>query len=1321
VTFTSQMSAEKWLSFGENLMYFFRISTVSNFQNSIPQKGTFFLVSTCFVTSLKFLSAPVLVRQICDAGQCLRFLIATISLLLILFPINALSQSVSGLTGTVTDLNGAIIPGATVTLFDTKTKGEVKTAANNQGVYVFTNVKPGPGYRLTVSANNFQTMVLNEVTLGIAVTATQNIVLKAGQITEKVEVNSTVGDLTLNTTDASIGQIIGTQELRELPIQFRNSPAALIGLQPGVIGDNAGSIDQNTRGSVTGARADQGNITVDGIDANDQATQEAFFTVGNATIDSIEEFRSVSTNPNASEGRSSGGQIQLATKSGANEFHGSLREYYRTDKTAANTFFNNKFGLPRPRLNRHQFGGSLGGPLPILNPGQGGPMFKSGKNKLFFFFDYERRWDDSERSVLRIVPLKNFREGVIGYLNNGPGCSINSRLDTAPNCISFLLRTQAAVLDPKGIGINQNLLSLINQRYPVANDFSSGNGINTGGFRFNAPSIRQENTYTGRLDWNITAVQRLFARMTATRRNSTYQEVLFPGDSDSQSFIDNSYSWAAGHSWIISPAFFNQATIGISNSILDFGVPTTPSFPNIFALGAELPDPFSSLVSQARTVVTPTIRDDVTLTRNSHSIQFGGQFKPIRQKSTLTDDFNFVLLGNNGTELSPELRPSDILSDSLAGARFDSAFTSLLGKFSSIRTNFNYDRNGKAFPPGTGRERDYVYNEYELYFQDNWKIRRDLSLNLGMRWYFYPAPYEKNGLQSGNDVDFQDLWNQRLRNAAAGISGAGAETFLSYALNGKANGGKPLYQSDWNNFGPRIGFAYNPSFKGGILRAVFGDRRTVLRGGASILYDRVGGAMTFIQDQHTYIFDNSAVTNFGGSDPVISLLTDPRFSSLTSLPVQNIAPTITNPNLPYVTNGQGTGLLNFASNYAVARDFETPYSYQWSFGIQRELPGNMLLDVSYVGRKGRQLLDQSNAAQIVNFIDPQSGQSMLNAFNGLQSEIKNGVPLFASTPQPWIENQVGPQMKAAWGVECTEIGFPSCTDTVRAFMQQFVETGNTPFLIYLLNAFGILPPNVGLSSQFAINTFITNQASSDYDGMLLSLQKRFSKGFKFDVNYTWSHAFDTNSSITNSSLPNSICDLRNLRSCRSEADFDIRHLFSANGIWEVPFGRGRGLGSNINKWLDAFAGGWSVSGILTMRSGLPVNSFFYPFFIDQPVLAGDRATFAANIHDQNGSIQYFADPQAANGALRYPHHGETGSRNIFRGPGFWNLDLVVAKKWKMPWAEKHLLTLRVEAYNATNSNSFDNPETGFNSPSFGRIASSSSTPRTVQFGVRLDF
>lgn len=1265
-------------------------------------------------------------------NQKIKYWLFSVILCLAITPLMIFAQSASGVTGVVSDAGGLLMPGVEVKLKDTKTSREQTATTNDQGVYTFSNIQPGAGYTLTFTKQGFQTYSINQVQLSVAKLETYNAQMTVGQVTETVQVTSTSGDATLNTTDASVGNVIGTRQLRELPIQIRNSPAALVGLQPGAIGNNVGAgtapgfggSQSNRVGSITGARADQGNITVDGIDSNDQATGQAFLTIGNIAIDSVQEFRAVTAIPGAGEGRSSGGQIQIVTKSGTNEFHGSLREYNRTAATAANTYFNNRSGLAKRALVRNQFGGSIGGPLPFFNFGEGGPMFNSGKNKSFFFFDYEG-WRNREAfGYTRIVPLQSFRSGQIAYLNNTAGCTALSVLTIRQNsnsqCISYLSAAQIAAIDPTGVGINQALLQLINNRYPLANDFSLGDGLNTGGIRFNAPAFRNESNYTTRIDYNINSDQKIFGRFTTTRRESSdtinagYQQ-QFPGDKGGPLIRDQSFSWVVGHSWNISPSVFNKITVGQVKQRVNFPNTNSPSFPNSYTITG-MDSPYARIDTQGRNILVPTFADDLTWNAGNHTLSFGAVYKPIRSQTKLANDLNFVTI--NGNTLTTALRPANIRpSSNTATQNFDRFYGVMIGRIESLFTNYTYDTQGKALPPGSGRLRNYIYDEYEFYAQDNWRIRSDLNLNFGLRWQYYQPPYERDGLQGGNSLDFQTLIDTRIKNAANGISGDNAEPLASYNLIGEANNARSIYKADKNNFAPRIGFAWNPAFESGILGAIFGNRKTSLRGGASLVYDRTGGAVTFIQDQRTYIFDNNASRQFFSNSAAATLATSPRFTGVTTLPVQNTAPVSTRPFTP-----DADGLASGAFNYGISENYKIPYSYQYSFGIQRELPGNFLLDVTWVGRKGRKLFVQADAAQVLNFKDKQSGQFLFDALNRLQAQMQSNSTL---TAQPWFENQLNPGLLNTFGGTCQDFGYANCSELMSAFYGTDVLTGDTTTIVQSLNT-NFIPNNSGMSRQFASSLYITNLGKSDYNGMLVSLQKRFSQGLEFDFNYTWSHAIDNQSSVTNTVVGAILCDVTNPNACRGNSDFDIHHLMNVNGIYELPIGRGRFFGKEMPNWLDAIAGGWSISGIFVARSGLALNSTSQSYPVNYnaaspAMLNGSNATFKSRIHDGGTGVQFFDNPQAVLTALRYPKHGEIGNRNIFRGPTFFNTDMAVSKKFKLPWSENQRLTFRAEAYNVFNNNSFDAPNLDITSPNFGLMTRALTSPREIQFALRFDF
>jgi hypothetical protein len=301
------------------------------------------------------------------------------------------AQDTASIVGTVTDASGAAVPGAAVELTDPATGKSYKTVTGANGSYTFANVTPGPGYKETVSLAGFQTSVLTDLYLNVSATRTQNIKLAVGAISETIAVSGANQSVTLDTTDATVGNNFQVQYLNELPVQMRDSPAALFTQQPGMTQD----------GSSTGSRTDQDRVTLDGLDVNDETTggysssPKGFGTIiANAPVDSVQEMRGTTAGMLASAGAGGAGQFDLVTRSGTNKFHGNINEYHRDTDLEANEWFNNFEGVPRSPLIRNQFGGSVGGPF--------------WRNKLFFFFDYNGRRDTLASQTERTVPTDSF-------------------------------------------------------------------------------------------------------------------------------------------------------------------------------------------------------------------------------------------------------------------------------------------------------------------------------------------------------------------------------------------------------------------------------------------------------------------------------------------------------------------------------------------------------------------------------------------------------------------------------------------------------------------------------------------------------------------------------------------------------------------------------------------------------------------------------------------------------------------------------------------------------------------------------------------------
>jgi hypothetical protein len=369
--------------------------------------------------------------------------------------------------GTVTDPTGAVIPNAAIELENVDTGLKRSTTTDAAGGYSFPQLAPG-AYRVTAKASGFRTTTIADVRVLVNNPATVNIRLEVGQITETVAV--TAEAVQVNTTDASLGNAIGTKPIVQLPLNARNI-ISLLATQPGVVFTTEGDTDSRN-GAVNGGKSDQANVTLDGVDVNDQMDRYAFTSVLRVTPDSVQEYRVTTLNATADQGRTSGAQVVLVTKSGTNELHGALYHYHRNTVTTANGFFNNLSGVERPKLIRNIFGVSAGGPLK--------------KNRLFLFGNYEGRRDARDGTAVRYVPSMEMRQGILQYQRRD-----GSIATVTPQEI-------AAKLDPRGV--NQAVLKIL-QGYPAPNDFTVGDNLNIVGFRFKAPTPLRWNTYIARLDY----------------------------------------------------------------------------------------------------------------------------------------------------------------------------------------------------------------------------------------------------------------------------------------------------------------------------------------------------------------------------------------------------------------------------------------------------------------------------------------------------------------------------------------------------------------------------------------------------------------------------------------------------------------------------------------------------------------------------------------------------------------------------------------------------------------------------------------------------
>lgn len=1216
------------------------------------------------------------------------------------------AQAVATVTGVVTDTSGAVISGVQVLLSNPATGVQYTAETNSAGSYRISPVIPGPGYQLTLTYTGFSPFHVDNIYVNVANVRTQNAQLKPGQSVE-ITVNAAGQGVTLNTEDASIGNNLEVSRLNDLPIQTRSSPAVLFTLQPGV----------TLSGATSGARVDQTNATLDGLDVNDFGTGNFQSIVANAPVDSVQEFRGTSGGFTSASGPGGGGQFQMVTKSGSNHWHGNLNEYHRDNSTVANDWFNNLAGIRAAKLVRNQFGGAVGGPIK--------------HDRLFFFFDYNNSRIAQSSAVTRKVPLPSFVAGNVSYINNNPSCTYTSRQNTTPNCISAYTPAQVQQLDPAGVGESPAVLALLKQ-YPAPNDLTYGDGVNTGGYRFNSPQPDTATNYVGRLDYNLTNTIHLWGRGTIARENQFRDPSQFPGQPPATQFVDRSYAYVIGMDWQISNNKTNQVAYGSNVQDWSFPKPSNPWGLYQVSLGGNADSYYSSPSNaQARRIPIPQVQDTFNWQIGRHNLTLGGTFKWITQTSSTTLAYDTYNIGLNFTvqALNGDLRPKNILAgSSTAQSTWDNAFTDILGRVGGISGTFNYNAQGQPQPQGTPQVLNYRYYQPQVYIADTWKVTPHFTLSYGLSYQYFSVPYETHGLETVQTTTIDSYIKARVAQSSAGASGNNAVPFLTYVLGGPVNHGPGLYQSDFKNFGPHVGFAWNPAF----------DPATVFSGSFATVYDRtIVSAVQYQQTQFSYLFQQPLSAQFGsGSDPVGALRDNARYDA----PPPVVPPTTPKaPFTPYVTSdGVPYGLQTGAAfNEMIDPTLKTPYSLMFTFGMQHAFSNSTLLKIDYVGRLGRRLLAQADSEQLIEFPDNASGQNMSAAVGNLTKALRAGLDPVNdpnSVPvQPWFENQ----LPAGYGVGQ---GFPNNTAWVAYNYQTLLTRGDFADTIQGLSS--LLQPNVGMAAQFSENTMYTNKGFSTYHGLLVTLQKNLSHGLQFTANYTWSHSLDNVSATANTVAFGGygfICDVLRPRSCRGNSDFDTAHYFTSTFTYLLPFGRGRSIGGNMPWGLDEILGGWDISGIPVWHSGqvfTPVGSAFVAGYANNaPVLFnGDRGAIERKVHKTNGTMNLFKDPTAAVNAFQGPIGFQIGSRNILRGPQYFNVDAGLAKTFRVVPDWGLVLKLRADAFNVLNHPNFETPTNtgGYNditSPSnFGQltkmISGNSDTawaPRVVQLSLRMEF
>ncbi len=1244
----------------------------------------------------------------------------------------------AALAGTVRDAQGAVVPGATLTVTLPATGATRSGTSNREGAFNFPGLPPGM-YIVRAELSGFRPVVHEKVELRVDSTTQLVIMLAVGEVTDTITV--TEASPIINTTDASVGATLSEQTIRRLPLEGRNI-VHLLSLQPGAVfipTANANTVDPRY-GAIAGSRADQHNVTLDGIDVNDPQLQSAYTSAVRMTPDALQEFKVSTTNYGSEAGRSSGAQVSLVTRSGTNQFRGSTHWFTRRTATSSNEYFTKLAQIlankpsKAPKLDKNIAGAALGGPI--------------RRNRMFFFGNYEKFKENSEVPVVRGVPSASFRDGVLMYRCEVaaacPGGSVQGF--GASHSVQAgwfgLTPAQIATLDPLGIGPSLAASQHFKQ-YPLPNE-PGLDGANIMDFRFSAPIRNDFNTTIGRLDYRMGDNQSLFGRFNV-QDDTINSAPQFPGQSSNSVAANKNLGFAVGYDRSVGSRLVNSFRYGMTRidsstkGLLDGNRVSFRFISDFNALTA----------STARETPTHNVVNDLSWLRGNHTFKFGTNLRWTRIPSTrnggswLSTSINPSWINGVGQTFRPGgpncTTPGCTLYPAVAGtfrAGYADAWLNSLAVLSQANLRANYDKQGNLLPVGQPVSREYASNEYEFYAQDSWRLRPNLTVTAGLRYSLYSPPYEVNGLQVAPTISMGQWFNDRVENMKRGIPSS-ESPIVTFDLAGPKNGGKGFFETDKNNFAPRFAAAWTPHAKGGFLGWLTGGDKMVVRGGYSRVFDRIGQGLALNFDQNLSFGMSTALSSPFGlpyeQNPAA------RFVNISTMPpTMPAAPAGGFPQTPPIAAGVITGSIDDT--------LVTPSAHMANFLVGRELSGNFAIEVGYVGRFGRDLLVRRDIAMPLNLVDKTSG---MDYFTAAQQVIKAvqaaGIP--AGSPL------------SAYGaiakIPYWENLFPAATSATATATQAIARRFNNDGPDYITSiwlmdqlcipACSIFGEFAYFAEQYDSLAAIGSLGRSNYHSMILTLRKRYSKGLQFDLNYTLSESKDTGSSVErggsfgnfgNGGYTGFLLNSFEPDLHYSTSDFDVRHQVNFNWIYDLPFGRGRKFGANVAGWMNQIIGEWSIAGLTRWTSGFPFNvqncrscwptnwnlqgnaSLVNPGQLPETDLT-------KNAVDNRPSP--FKDPVKALTFFRYSLPGEVGLRNVLRGDGYYTLDTSVSKAWNVGISD-HRLRFRWDVFNASNTPKFDVAQTTMlpDRSGFGRYngtlsACDGQAGRCMQFALRYEF
>lgn len=1220
----------------------------------------------------------------------------------------ALSASVfaqvttSRLDGSVKDQTGAVIPEATIVLTNMETNAAATTKTNELGVFVFAQVSAGR-YSVSAEAPGFKKFVVENVKIDVSIPATVNFTLEVGEVTDVVEVTASEGQTVINTVNAELNTLVSRRQILDLPLNGRN-PLELAGLQAGV----TTNVDTRTA-AVNGLRGTYNNLTQDGINIQDNFIRtDGFFGVTAPSVENVAEFSITTQNTGADAGIGVT-QVKLITPSGSNEYHGSLFWFHRNTVLDANNFFNNALGLEREKLIRNQYGGRAGGPI--------------FRDKLFFYSFYQGTRERSGASVLRFTLTEAARRGLYTYQANDGSTQTVDLFELAarrPDPTLGPLRADAAITE------------LINLT-PTPNDFTVGDRFNTAGFRFNS-SVQADDDLVGfRIDYHPSLnhqVEAIFHYFDSRFPNDVFNDIGetfpgIPGGGQASTRKLGSYAWR----WTPGPTLTNELRWGFQHAPVAFTNAQTfeqgyqlrfPEFNPDPAVPADtiVDNPIQNFLPQGRTAPVYELVDNVSWVKGNHALRFGGHLRWSNVDSFNNfgsiPEYQLGFGGVNGNPLTTGAFPGGIGSNDFNRA---SAILALLGGVVERATQtFNVRDRTSGFVPGLGEERRYRQRFLAFYGGDTWRLRQNLTLNLGLRWEWHSVPTEAGGLFLFPRDGFAGL---RDPNAVLDFFGTGT--------------GREIADNDLNNFAPSVSFAWDP----------FGTGKTSIRAGFGISY---------VVDNIFTAFANATGANDGLSQTVTRADLRGTVSSGGIQPIPE--PEFMVPR----TILDNLALNPFPALFTVDPKLRVPYVQQWTLSLERQLFADTAIEIRYVGNRGTKLVRAIDINQM-DVVNNGFAADVLRAQQNMlhcRDSMGNGIP-----------NPTSARLcDAGYQIQTLQIfpllGFRGRTLLNNATVRTFITTGEAAQIVVLMfqGRDSVFDPASGAqigpdfffpNPNAFVTDFVGNNSFSTYHALQFEARRRLAQGFYFQFNYSFGKAL-TDFAGSQSNFSGRLDNNRPLLE-KQRANFDVTHTANLNFVYELPFGPGaRFLSGSRGVW-GKLLEGWQMNGILQARSGPPISIISGRGTFNRTGFGrGDNnsanTTLTAEQLRQMSGLFFLSDGtpsifdprligpdgRANTQFFSNPNAGQVGTLGLtpIDGPGYVNVDFGLLKKTRFSTFlnESTEFEFRWEMFNAFNRTNFltglPNDSSGnkiaedINSVEFGRI-SGAFAPRIMQVALKINF